>query len=75
VVEILNYRTLIFEELALRSDAVFVGALPDLDPDDLDTPPAWVSQEHPMGRITFWDPDSQTDQTITGFALNGAIED
>lgn len=73
--EILDYRTLIFDELALRSPAVFVGVLPDLDDEDGDEPAAWVSQEHALGRITFYDPDTQDARTLTGFALNGAIED
>jgi DNA-binding beta-propeller fold protein YncE len=72
--EILDYRTLIFDEVALRSSAVFVGVLPDLIEDD-DAPPAWVSQDHALGRITFYDPDDATPRTITGFALNGEIED
>jgi hypothetical protein len=53
---------------------VFVGVLPDLVA-DADAPPAWVSQEHALGRITFYDPDDATPRTITGFALNGEIED
>jgi DNA-binding beta-propeller fold protein YncE len=73
--EVLDLRTLIFEELPLRSPAVFVGTLPDADPTDGDAPAAWVSQAHPLGRITFWDPDTRVNQTLTGFALNGAIED
>jgi DNA-binding beta-propeller fold protein YncE len=73
--EVLDYTTLIFEELPLRSTPVFVGALPDLDPDDGDEPPAWVSQEHPLGRISFYDPDDDAFETITGFELNSAIED
>jgi hypothetical protein len=72
--EILDYQTLIFDEIALRSNAVFVGVLPDLVA-DADAPPAWVSQEHALGRITFYDPDDATPRTITGFALNGEIED
>jgi DNA-binding beta-propeller fold protein YncE len=75
VYEVLDFATLIFEERPLRSDAVFVGALPDLTPDDGDEPPAWVSQQHPLGRITFYDPDTAAETTLTGFALNGAIED
>ncbi|MFM2161756.1 MAG: hypothetical protein RLZZ383_1268 [Pseudomonadota bacterium] len=73
--EILDFETLIYEELALRSPAVFVGTLPDLEPEDGDQPPAWVSQQHPLGRITFYDADDASSQTLTGFALNGAIEE
>lgn len=74
-VEVLDYRTLIFEEIALRSTPVFVGTLPDLTPEDGDEPPAWISQEHPLGRLTFYDPDEATARTLTGFELNSAIED
>lgn len=73
--EVLDYRTLITEELPLRSQAVYVGVLPDLDPGDGDEPPAWVSQAHDLGRISFYDPDDASSRTITGFELNGQIED
>ena len=73
--EVLNFQTLIFDEIPLRSDPVFVGVLPDLDTTDGDEPPAWVSQEHPLGRISFYDPDDRSLETITGFELNGAIEE
>jgi DNA-binding beta-propeller fold protein YncE len=73
--EVLDYSTLIHTELTLRSEAVFVGTLPDLNPADGDEPMAWVSQEHPLGRLSFYDPDDGDVQTITGFELNGQIED
>jgi hypothetical protein len=53
---------------------VFVGVLPDLDIADGDEPKAWVSQEHPLGRISFFDPDDTSLETITGFELNSEIE-
>lgn len=71
----LNYDTLLTDEIALHSNPVFVGALPDLDLADGQEPRAWVSQEHELGRISFWDPDDQKIETITGFELNGEIED
>jgi hypothetical protein len=52
-----------------------VGVIPDLAPGDGDEPPAWVSQEHPLGRITFYDPDDASLETLTGFELNAAIEE
>lgn len=73
--EVLHYDTLIYDEVALRSNAVFVGVLPDLDTSDNDQPPAWVSQVHPLGRMSFYDPDDASLETITGFELNGAIEE
>ena len=73
--EVLRYDTLLYDELQLRSNPVFVGVIPDLDTTDADEPPAWVSQEHELGRITFYDPDDETAETITGFELNSQIED
>jgi hypothetical protein len=73
--EKLDYVTLLPDEIALRSDPVYVGVLPDLDDEDDDEPPAWVSQEHDLGRISFYDADTGSTTTITGFELNAAIED
>ncbi len=72
---VLDYRTLLADEIRLRSHPVFVGVLPDLAPADGDEPPAWVSQEHPLGRISFYDPDDGSVETLTGFELNAQIED
>ncbi len=72
--EVLDYRTLLHTEYALRSVPEFLGVLPDLAPDDGDAPPAWVSQQHPLGRISFYDPDDETVETLTGFELNSEIE-
>jgi hypothetical protein len=73
--EQLDYFTLLHTEIALKSEPVFVGVLPDLDPTDADTPQAWVSQNHDLGRISFYDTDDDSLETITGFELNSAIED
>lgn len=73
--EVLDYQTLLSWDIPLRSDPVFVGVLPDLDDEDGDEPPAWVSQEHDLGRISFYDPDDDSLETITGFELNSQIED
>lgn len=70
----LDYRTLLPDEIALKSVPVYIGVLPDLDPEDSDEPPAWISQQHDLGRISFWEPDNGTLRTITGFELNGDIE-
>ncbi len=72
--EVLDYGTLLHEQYPLRSLPIFVGVLPDLAPDDGDSPPAWVSQEHDLGRISFYDPDDSTLETLTGFELNSEIE-
>ncbi len=71
----LDYNTLLAYDVGLRSDPVFVGVLPDLDEADIDEPRAWVSQEHDLGRISFYDPDDASLETITGFELNSGIED
>lgn len=72
---VLDYNTLIATDQVLRSNPVWVGVMPDLDPtDDLEAP-AWVSQEHPLGRISFYDADQDTVETLTGFELNSAIQD
>jgi WD40 repeat protein len=73
--EVLDYQTLLYDEIKLKSDPVFLGVLPDLDETDNDEPPAWVSQEHELGRITFYDSDDDSIETITGFELNSEIED
>ncbi len=72
---VLDYYSLLHEEIRLRSTPVFVGVLPDLDPDDNDTPRAWASQEHTLGRISLYDADDGSLETITGFELNSQIED
>ncbi|HHO51506.1 MAG TPA: hypothetical protein ENK18_11675 [Deltaproteobacteria bacterium] len=72
--EVLDYHTQLHTELTLRSLPSFVGVLPDLDPGDGDSPPAWISQQHELGRISFYDPDEQSLETLTGFELNSEIE-
>jgi DNA-binding beta-propeller fold protein YncE len=72
--EVLDYRSLLYTEVPIPSPPVYVGVLPDLDPGDGDAPPAWVSQEHELGRLSFWDPDDEGLETLTGFELNGGIE-
>ena len=34
----------------------------------------WVSQDHELGRISFYDADAGTIDTITGFELNSEID-
>ena len=72
--EIVRYDTLLYEQIALPSLPVFVGVMPDLQPGDGDAPPAWVSQQHALGRIGLYDVDDASLETITGFELNSGIE-
>jgi DNA-binding beta-propeller fold protein YncE len=73
--EALDYTTLLYDEVPLKSVPVFVGVLPDLDLTDGDEPPAWASQEHELGRISFFDVDDRSVETITGFELNSRVEE
>ena len=70
----IDHATLLHSDVLLSSDPVFTGLLPDLTPEDADSPRTWVSQEHDLGRISFWDPDDETLETITGFQLNGGVD-
>ena len=63
----LDYDTLLYDEIDLKSQPEHVGVLPD-------TSYAWVSQEHDLGRISFYDADNDALETITGFELNSEIE-
>jgi hypothetical protein len=65
--ELLDYRTFVPSEIQLPSNPVHLGTLPE-------TNTAFVSQEHGLGRISFFDTDESVLQTITGFELNAAIE-
>jgi DNA-binding beta-propeller fold protein YncE len=69
---LLDYTTMLADEVPLKSDPLYVGVLPNLDGGD--EPPAWVSQDHELGRISFYDPNTTDLETITGFELNAAIE-
>ena len=64
---VLDYNSLLYEPVDLKSTPVHVGALPN-------TNYAWVNQEHDMGRLSFFDAETSTLQTITGFELNSEIE-
>ena len=71
--EVFDYESLLHEEIALDSIPTFVGVLPDLTPEDGDEPPAWVSQDHPLGRLSFYDADDDSLETLTGFELNAGV--
>ena len=64
---VLDYGTLLPEDIELKSEPVHVGTLPT-------TTYAYASQEHELGRISFYDSDSEALETITGFELNSEIE-
>lgn len=65
--ELLDYTTFVSSEIRLPSVPVHLGSLPE-------TNTAFVSQEHELGRISFFNTDEDVLQTITGFELNSAIE-
>jgi DNA-binding beta-propeller fold protein YncE len=65
--EVLSYDTLLYDEVRLKSNPVHVGVLPE-------TTYAYVNQEHDLGRLTFFDPDTGVLKTITGFELNDEIQ-
>jgi DNA-binding beta-propeller fold protein YncE len=65
--EVLDFKTLIHDEIELKSNPVHLGTL-------LDTDTAFISQEHHLGRISFFHPEDSDLQTITGFELNANIE-
>ncbi|RME21801.1 MAG: hypothetical protein D6798_17330 [Deltaproteobacteria bacterium] len=65
--EVLHYTDLLYDEIELPSNPVHVGVLPE-------SRLAWVSEEHDLGRMSFYDPDTGVLQTITGFELNSGIE-
>jgi hypothetical protein len=65
--EVLDFGTLLVDEVKLGSLPVFIGTLPE-------TSMAWASQEHELGRISFYDPVENALDTITGFELNSEID-
>jgi len=64
---VLDYGTLLPDDIELKSVPVHVGTLPA-------TEFAYASQEHDLGRISFYDSQEATLETITGFELNSEIE-
>ena len=66
-VEILDYQTFVPDEIELPSLPVHMGSLPD-------TNTVFISQEHDLGRISFFAPELGGLQTITGFELNAVVE-
>ena len=67
LVEACSFTTLIPQLIDLPSEPVFVGTLPGHDV-------AWASQQHDLGRLSFYDAAADSLDTITGFELNSEIE-
>ena len=65
--ELVDYETFVPSEIQLPSNPIHLGTLPESNV-------AFVSQEHDLGRISFFDTLNQSLQTVTGFELNSAIE-
>jgi hypothetical protein len=65
--EVLDFETMLPEEIALKSPPLFVGTLPETDI-------AFASQEETLGRISFYAADQGTLDTITGFELNSQVD-
>jgi len=65
--ETIDLSTQLFDEVELRSVPEHVGAMAG-------TVTAYVSQDHELGRVSFYDADTEQLQTITGFELNSGIE-
>lgn len=67
--EVLDLPAHLHDQVPLDSVPVYLGAMP--------VPTgavAWVSQDHELGRISFWDQVAHELDTITGFELNSGIE-
>jgi hypothetical protein len=60
--------TFVVTDLQLSSRPEAVGVLPTAGV-------AWVSQRHPLGRVSFIDLATQSIRTLTGFDLNGHVVD
>lgn len=73
-VELLDYTTLLHEEFSLSSTPVHVGVF-RVSGEAAPEPLAWISQEHSLGRMSFLDPRLRSIETLTGFELNGQVED
>ncbi len=67
LLEACSFASLIPDLVTLPSEPAFVGVLPGQSV-------AWASQAHDLGRLSFYDPDAATLDTLTGFELNSEIE-
>ena len=71
-VGIIDYPSRLVDDILVPSYPVYVGVMPQEE--GLPAPVAWISQDHPLGRMSFAEPDSLDVQTVTGFELNSGIE-
>jgi len=71
-VGVIDYPSRLVDDILVPSYPVHVGVMPQED--GLPDPVAWISQDHPLGRISFAEPDSLGIETVTGFELNSGIE-
>ena len=71
-VGVIDYPSRLVDDVQVPSYPVHVGVMPRED--GLPEPVAWISQDHPLGRISFADPASLEIETVTGFELNSGIE-
>jgi hypothetical protein len=67
-VQKIDAKSFLVQPILLGSPPISVGAVPR-------SKRVFVNQEHPDGRITFIDWDSNETRTVTGFALNSRIRD
>jgi hypothetical protein len=68
-VEIIDLETFGTSTLALGSPPLHVGTIPNEG-----SPRIYISQDHPLGRMTFINEVSREVKTVTGFELNSNIE-
>ncbi len=66
IIDLTSFRT---ESLRLGSPPEHVGLIPNDG-----SPRIYISQEHPVGRMTFIDERSDEIKTVTGFELNSLID-
>jgi hypothetical protein len=71
-VGIIDYPSRLVDDILVPSYPIYVGVMPEED--GLPDPVAWISQDHPLGRMSFAEPDTLDVQTVTGFELNSGIE-
>ncbi len=66
LVEAIDLISFLVVRVPLGSNPASVGLVPA-------TNQVFVAQNHPLGRVTFIDQESQTTRTLTGFALNSQV--
>ena len=68
-VDRVNLMTFRVDSYSLASPPVSLGLLPSST-----TPRVYVSQEHPVGRMTFFEVESGDAKTVTGYELNSQVD-